>query len=152
MAIQSRTIQPGEVFFGEYDFRYTRISGTIENDSTTGAAAAIVVADPIGQPVVLDGSGQLRFANAAEVATGGVVTGFVQDGPPITDSLAANAITVDQYSIIDRGPALLNIGRIPAEDVYGDAINAAAYAADAELLNIKAVNSVADGTSSVQTT
>ena len=137
MPVQSRRIQPSELFFWENDLRYTRESGTLENDVTTAGTAddIPVTTELLGQPLRLV-SDQWQFASSAEVGSGDV-DGFVVDGPVLGAALAAGEITPDKYSIIARGPALAYEGRIPATDVYGVVIVEAEYIAELEVHSIQ---------------
>ena len=134
---------PGELIFGEWDHRYTRESGTIENDATTaGTSPHITLARGalVGIPLKKV-SGQWQFASAADLATPSTtVFGFLISGQPITD-LADTAITGSEYAILAQGPAFMNEGEIPANDAYGDAIDAADYIAAAVALRIKTIPS-----------
>lgn len=134
---------PGELIFGEWDHRYTRESGTIENETgTAGTSADITLARGalIGIPVKKV-SGQWQFASAADLASPSTtVFGFLISGQPITD-LAATEITGSEYAILAQGPAFMNEGEIPANDAYGDAITASDYIAAAVALRIKTLPS-----------
>jgi hypothetical protein len=118
MASNSRRLRPAEFAIWENDHRYTRETGTIENDTTTaGTAASIAVTtELLGQPLRLVSS-QWQFASSAEVTAGNVLTAFL-------------------YAVLARGPALVNEGRIPVNDVYGVAIVEADYISACESLLI----------------
>jgi len=137
MASNTRRLAVSEFAFYEVDQRYTRESGTLENDATVAGTSPSIAAtqELIGQPLRLV-SAQWQFASTADV-TAGNVDGFVVDSKQLPAAMAAAAITVLPYAILARGPALINEGRIPALDVYGDAITSSEYVTAAEALNIQ---------------
>lgn len=120
---------------------FTRESSTLTNDETTGGTAgAITLADPIGTPVKKTSGGVWQFASGANVTTGTATNfdGIVIAGPAIT-ALAINTATAEEYTILARGPALINEGLIPTTDAYGDAIVEADYISGVNRLNIETV-------------
>jgi len=145
---------PGELFFGEWDHRYTRESGTIENDGTTAGTSPDITlgrGELIGIPLK-KASGQWQFASAADLATpGSTVFGFLISGQPITE-LAADEITGSEYAILVQGPAFMNESEIPANDAYGDAIDAADYIAAARALPVPVKTLPSPETTVTQTT
>jgi hypothetical protein len=80
-------------------------------------------------------SSQWQFASSAEV-TAGNVDGFVLDGEILSAAMAAGDLTAFLYAVLARGPALVNEGRIPVNDVYGVAIVEADYISACESLLI----------------
>lgn len=128
---------PGDLIIYELDQLFTRESASVQNDSTTGGTYGAITIDDtelLGQPVKLT-SGVWEFASAANV-TAGTVNGIIVSGDEIT-ALAADASTSGKYAILARGPAVINEGKIPALDVYEDAITAADYITAVEALDIQ---------------
>jgi len=153
MPVQSRKIVIGEFCFWEVDQRFTRESGTLENDATIAGTNPDVYWDTvIGQAVRLVGT-QWRFASAAEVIAA-TIEGVILDGEPVllADAIAADGVTLQQYAILARGPALLNQGRIPLADIYGDTYTLAQYLAAVATLNIYSKKIAATANTSTQTT
>lgn len=143
-------VVPGELFFGEYDHRYTRVSGTIENDATiagTQPDLTFTKGELVGLPVLKDTT--WRFATAAEVATNTAEMGFIISGEAITD-MAADDVSPSPYAILVRGPAFYNEGMAPTTDAYGAAISAANYRALAKRLDI--IGKASPSTTTEQTT
>ena len=127
---------PGDLIIYELNQLYTRESSQIQNDATTGGSGEITVTNRelLGQPVKLNGA-VWEFASAANV-TAGTVDGVIVSGPEI-NALSADELTSSPYAILARGPAVINEGKIPAEDVYGSAITAAEYITAVEALDIQ---------------
>lgn len=139
-------VRPGEYLFSESNYIYTRISATVENDSTIAGTSPDVVLTKsglIGIPVLKDVT--WRFATAAEVTAADPVGdggteewGFIVEGEDV--DLAADEVS-DQMAIIVRGPAIINSDLIPADDPYGTAIVSADYQTLASKLGIKSIPS-----------
>jgi len=148
--VQSLGVVPGELFFGELDHRYTRVSGTLENDGTiagTQPDLTLTKGQLVGLPVLKDTT--WRFATAAEVATNTAEMGFVISGEAIND-MEADDVTGSEYAILVRGPAFYNEGMRPAADAYGAAITDAQYRALAKRLDI--IGKPSPSTTTEQTT
>lgn len=99
----------GDFLKNEYDERYTRVSGTIKNIVGNTIAANSMVP---GQPLNLN-AGQWELV-AAGTESG--IDGFLVDRRG-HEELANNAITAEEYSILERGPALVNPDAMPTNDL-----------------------------------
>ena len=136
-------IKPGEWLFSESNYIYTRISATVENDTTiagTSPDVSLSKSGVVGIPVLKDTT--WRLATAGEVASadpigdGGTEEwGFIVSSE-IALELAADDISAIEVAIITRGPAIINSDLIPATDPYGTAIVAADYISLASKLGI----------------
>lgn len=104
----------------EIDQRYTRVAATIQNKAGVAIDAGAI---KIGQPLILNGS-QWETADSGEEAS---VDGFFVDERKVP-ALAVNGISTLEYSILVRGPALVNYDAIPV-DLLGVAYGAAAIKA-----------------------
>ena len=87
---------------------YCRISTTIKNSEATTTAA---IPDPVGYPVRL----ATGIYSLCQVANQANAVGLIVEGPPIP-SLAAAASTTDKYSVLIRGPAVIDKAAIPTAD------------------------------------
>lgn len=106
----------GDVLIHEESPMYCRAIGTIKN----GVAVAVTLA--VGMPVIAD-STNFELAVSTEE---GSVTGILLDGAG--DVIAASATSTKLYSVLVRGPAVINYDAIPQADQA-----AAAWDTDAEL-------------------
>ena len=148
---------PGEWLFSELDYRYTRESGTVQNDATkagTAADLALTKGELVGQPILKAGS-QWEFATAAEVTSadpigdGGTEEwGFVISGEDEA-AMAADDVSAVPWALLVRGPAIINQGQIPALDVYGGSIVVADYVTLCKKLGIAVINDPATTTTQV---
>ncbi len=91
----------------EYDQRYTRTAGTIQN-KTGGSIAAGAVG--VGSPLNLNGT-QWETLNVGSEAS---IDGFVVDSK-LVPALANDAITPEKYQILIGGPGLINLDQIPVD-------------------------------------
>lgn len=105
MTVFTEQPRPYDFLKEEYDQRYTRTTGTIQNKTgVTIAAGAIQPATPLN----LNGT-QWETLN---VGSESGADGFFIDHR-IVPSLANDAISTLEYQILVRGPALVNLDAVP---------------------------------------
>lgn len=89
----------------EWEQRYTRVSGTIKNQ--TGVAVAQGAIKP-GQPLNLNGTQWETLNVGSEAGADGF---FVDDR--VVPAIGIGATTDLEYDILARGPALVNLDVVP---------------------------------------
>lgn len=99
----------GDFLKNEYDERYNRVAGTIKNVAGNTIAANSMIP---GQPLTLNATQWETAVAGGEAA----VDGFLVDSRG-HEELADDAITEKEYSILVRGPALVNPDAMPAQDL-----------------------------------
>lgn len=109
----------GDLIKYEANQMYTRVSSTVKNNEATTTAA---IPDPIGYPVKLVAGVWTLCQDTQEASCDGLIA----EGPPI-ESLAAAAVSANKYSILCRGPAVIDQNQIPAADSQGSAYTLATF-------------------------
>lgn len=105
----SNDLRVGDFLVWEVEERYTRVAARIQNKTAVALAAGAIVP---GTPLNLN-SAQWETINSGS-ETG--IDGFFVD-TRAHEALAIDAITAKRYSILVRGPALINKNAIPLNDL-----------------------------------
>jgi hypothetical protein len=108
-------LRVGDFLKWEVEERFTRVAAKIQNKTGAAIAAGAIVP---GTPLNLNGS-QWETINATAEAG---IDGFFVDYR-VHEALANNAITAKRYSILVRGPALIDKNAIPTSDLQASPVN-----------------------------
>lgn len=116
MVTLSENNKPGELLKKLFAAEYNLESTTLTNSDPNTTPPARDIADVVGLPVKGATAGAREIAYATEE---GDVTGIVVEGPSIAD-LDDDGETVDKYSVLIRGPAVIHQSVIQTADPAGD--------------------------------
>lgn len=130
-AVKTDNRKLGDLLRAMFDPAHNYAGGTLKNN----VAETVTPTDPLGQPVKQTGS-QWEFVAAADIANATGVLLHDKDLP----QMAQNDISEQKFLFLVRGPAVVHEDGLPANDVYGDAINAANFKARLLALGISCIS------------